>query len=573
MELTRLLALLFTFVLPAFSANSTFLNPILPGWHSDPSCVRVEETYFCITSTFIAFPGLPIYASTDLINWRLISHVWNRESQLPGMSWNTTGQMDGMYAATLRYYDGEFWVACEYLGIPGGLIGTIFRTTNPFEDDAWSDPLIFRPDEIDPDLFWDDDGTLWVATGGTVLQSLDVTTGELSQPPLSIWNGTGGVYPEGPHLYKKDGWYYLLIAEGGTELGHTVTIARARSITGPYQAYEGNPILTNRGTDEYFQTVGHADLFTDTNGNWWGVALATRSGPDWTHYPMGRETVLFAATWGEGEWPILQNVTGNNTGWELPPPNPNPPGKGPINDAPDDYALKTAQEALPKHWMHWRVPRERTFTTTNEGLEVVPSRNNLTGIPLSTKDVYLTGERGLAFVGRRQSHTLFNFSIDLDFEPEEIGQEAGITVFLTQMNHIDISVVLAPTICKGGREKVVPHFRANWMAATERAGRLNETDIGNLVPVPRGWTSPYTLHIQAESPYSYTLYASQGDGEKLEIDKASSQFVSGGSGPFTGSLVGVFSTCNGAGEGANCPDGPIPRFQNWKYAPVAQFFS
>jgi beta-xylosidase len=297
------------------STNSTYFNPTLPGWHSDPSCIRVNETFFCATSTFIAFPGLPIYASKDLTNWKLVSHVWSRESQLPGLSWNTSEQQQGMYAPTLRYHNGVFHVICEYLGVPGGIVGVVFKTTNPFEDAAWSDPVRFSTGKIDPDLFWDDDGKVYVATQGILLQEIDLQTGNLTQPPVSIWNGTGGVWPEGPHIHKRDGYYYLMIAEGGTAEDHSITIARAKNIYGPYEAYENNPILTNRGTDSYFQTVGHGDLFQDLAGNWWGMCLATRSGPEFEIYPMGREAVLFPATWKEGEWPVLQNLSGQMSGW------------------------------------------------------------------------------------------------------------------------------------------------------------------------------------------------------------------------------------------------------------------
>src|SRR5690606_14319025 len=116
-----------------------------------------------------------------------------------------------------------------------------FRTTDPFDDDAWSDPLLFSPEAIDPDLFWDDDGKVYAATQGIILQELDLETGELSQPPIEIWTGTGGVWPEGPHIYKRDGYYYLLIAEGGTATDHAITIARSENIDGPYEAYENNP--------------------------------------------------------------------------------------------------------------------------------------------------------------------------------------------------------------------------------------------------------------------------------------------------------------------------------------------
>jgi beta-xylosidase len=276
--------------------NSTFLNPVLPGWHSDPSCAQVDGIFYCVTSTFISFPGLAIYASKDLIDWKHISHAWNRESQLPGYSYATKGQQEGMYAATIRYREGTFYVICEYLG-SGQLAGVLFKTTDPYDDKAWSDPVRFVAPKIDPDLFWDDDGKVYVATQGIVLQEMDIETGEMG-PVTQLWNGTGGVWPEGPHIYKRDGYYYLMIAEGGTSWDHAVTMARAKNITGPYEPSPHNPHLTNRGTQEYFQTLGHADLFQDVEGNWWTMALSTRAGPFGPVYPMGRARCFYRCSRG-----------------------------------------------------------------------------------------------------------------------------------------------------------------------------------------------------------------------------------------------------------------------------------
>ncbi|OBT81683.1 hypothetical protein VE02_09484 [Pseudogymnoascus sp. 03VT05] len=245
--------------------NSTFYNPVLPGWHSDPSCIQVKGTFFCAISTFISFPGIPIYASKDLINWKLVSHAWNRESQLPGVSASTVGQQDGMFAATIRYHDGEFHVACEYLGLPDGITDVVFKTRDPFNDKAWSDPVTFKTSNIDPDLFWDDNGKVYSVMAAN---HRSVYGTEREAPTLKV-----------PIYTRKTGGI-IYISEGGTEGNHSVTIARSHTITGPYESNRNNPILTNRGTDEYFQTFGHADLFQDTNGKWWGMSLATRTGPE-----------------------------------------------------------------------------------------------------------------------------------------------------------------------------------------------------------------------------------------------------------------------------------------------------
>ncbi|KAI0842445.1 glycoside hydrolase family 43 protein [Hypoxylon sp. FL0890] len=557
------------------SINSTYYNPVLPGWHSDPSCTQVDGTFFCVTSTFISFPGLPIYASKDLINWKLVSHVWNRESQLPGVSWNTTGQQQGMYAATLRHHDGEFYAICEYLGMPEGNLGVVFKSKDPFRDEDWSDPVIFHPDFIDPDIFWEN-GTVYVATQSIVLQKLNLETGELSQPPVSLWNGTGGVWPEGPHLYKKDDWYYLMIAEGGTELDHSITIARSRSLTGPYESYENNPILTNRGTDEYFQTVGHGDLFQDADGNWWGMCLATRSGPEFEIYPMGRESVLFPVTWDQGEWPVLQPVRGEMSGWKLPLTNRDIPGDGPFNSDPDVYDFKEGTP-IPRNMVYWRVPRKGAFSVTHEGLQIVPSRNNLTGTPFSQTTPELSGQQGLSFIGRRQTDTLFAFSVDLTFNPQQVGQEAGVTVFLTQVNHIDLGVVLLP----GSSNSSYPSRRTREEAKAQLAFRFRAEGTGvppepNIVPVPKDWLDgPIRLQIQTANSTHYNLAAAPAAHPKASIliGTASAGLVSGGNGSFVGSLVGAYATCNGAGTGVECPRGGNAYFNHWRYTGKGQYIS
>ncbi len=231
---------------------------------------------------------------------------------------------------------------CEYLDVPGKNAGVLFKSTDAFNDSSWSDAVTFVAPKIDPDIFWDDDGKVYVATQGVQVQAMDLNTGKMDTAK-SLWTGTGGVWPEGPHIYKKDGYYYLMIAEGGTAQDHSITISRSRNLTGPYTAYLNNPILTNRHTQEYFQTVGHGDLFQDGQGNWWGMCLATRSGPAYKSYPMGREAVLFPVTWDKGGWPILQPVRGRMSGWPLPAPSRNVPGDGPFVSDPDVYDFPVGQ--------------------------------------------------------------------------------------------------------------------------------------------------------------------------------------------------------------------------------------
>jgi beta-xylosidase len=549
---TSLLPGLLAWPASSLAQNSTYYNPILPGWHSDPSCTPVNGTFFCVTSTFISFPGLPIYASKDLINFKHISHVWNRESQLPGYSYATAAQQQGMYAATIRFHQGTFYVICEYLGTTTNQTnGVLFQTTNPFDDKAWSDPVKFNAPKIDPDLFWDDDGKVYVATQGVILQEMNIKTGAMG-PVHSLWNGTGGVWPEGPHIYKRDGWYYLLIAEGGTAEDHAVTMARARNITGPYQPSPHNPHLTARGTNEYFQTVGHADLFQDTKGEWWGTALATRWGGNGTYFPMGRETVLFPVTWNKGEWPIMQPVRGKMNGWALPAPSRDIPGTGPFNSDPDVYDF-AAGTTIPRNLVHWRVPRDNAFAVTQKGLQVALGRNNVAGSPGGAKPA----AKAISFIGRRQTDSTFKFSVDLDFAPNTAKQEAGVTAFLTQAASIQMGVFF---------ENQTLSFRFNSTESLEKK-----------TAVPASWTGkPIRLQIEMCAPSEYTFSASLASDEtiKMDIGKASAAQLSGGTGSFVGTLIGIYATCNGAGSDLDCPaDAPKAYFKRWRYAGVSEYIS
>jgi beta-xylosidase len=533
----------------AVAQNSTYYNPVLPGWHSDPSCTQVNGTFFCVTSTFISFPGLPIYATKDLINFKHISHAWNRESQLPGYSYATSGQQEGMYAATIRFNNGTFYVICEYLG-SGQTAGVLFKTTNPFDDKSWSDPVKFTAPKIDPDLFWDDDGKVYVATQGIILQEMNINTGAMGSVK-SLWNGTGGVWPEGPHIYKKDGYYYLLIAEGGTAEDHAVTMARSKGLAGPYQASPHNPHLTNRGTNEYFQTVGHADLFQDIKGKWWGVALATRMGRGGSSFPMGREMVLFPVTWNTGEWPIMQSVKGKMNGWALPASTRDIPGNGPFNSDPDVYNF-TKETPIPRNLVHWRVPRDGAFTVTEQGLQVVLGKNDLAGSPGGSKPA----AKAISFIGRRQTESTFSFSVDLSFTPKAGKQEAGVTAFLTQAANIQLGVILD---------------------GQQLSFRFNSTESQNRkTAVPASWIGkPIRLQIQMLSPTEYTFSAMLTSDEqtRIEIAKASAKQLSP-SGSFVGTLIGAYATCNGAGSDLDCPsDAPKAFFTRWRYTGISQYIS
>jgi beta-xylosidase len=531
------------FILPVMALsitnNSTYTNPILPGWHSDPSCIFVAEednSFFCATSSFLTFPGMPIYSSKDLINWRLASHVFSRPSQVPQIG-NTTAQDGGLWATTIRYHNGKFYAIVSYTPLsPWSVTGFIFTTTDPYDDNAWSDPLVFPLGDIDPNLFWDDDGTTYIQFSGIHQQTIDLTTGALGNASI-IWTGFTEYIPEGPRMYKKDGFYYLVIAEGGTELGHHVAIARSKNIWGPYEGYSGNPILTATNTTNYFQTVGHADLFQDASGNWWCSALATRSGPAWENYPMGRETVLVPAKWKEGEWPVLQPVSGRMSGWPLPPQTRAIRGSGPFVEDPDIVDFPPGS-AIPPHFLYWRFPPKNSFAVSPQGhpntLRLRPTQSNLTSsAPLSTISE-------LSLIMRVQTDTLFSFSVDVvSFEPRLEEEEVGVTAFLTQTQHLDLGIVLLPTSesSSKGSAKLAPHLRFRVTNVPGLTGDFNGTVPTVIKALPENWlNAPIRLYVTAinETHYALSAASSIAPWKSELMGIAPATILSGGDGRFTG---------------------------------------
>jgi beta-xylosidase len=308
-------------------ANNPPVNPIIPGFAPDPSCIRVDDTYYLVNSAFQYFPNLPIYTSTDLVNWTHTTNAINRRSQLsfadsftriaPPDQWGESMLASGgLYAPTIRYHDGLFYVVCTNVIQRFGEDWSsdqrqnfIVTSRDPFGDE-WSDPIFFDFEGIDVSPFWDEDTGKSYIVGSAVpgpmttikLFEIDLATGKKLSDEKLIWRGTGGVYPEGPHIWLKDGWYYLVISEGGCFPDHMITAARSRELWGPYEAYEHNPLVTAKDTNEYIQHIGHSDMFTDPEGNWWAVCLGVRK-DEKGRYIMGRETFLTPMTWPENSWP------------------------------------------------------------------------------------------------------------------------------------------------------------------------------------------------------------------------------------------------------------------------------
>jgi beta-xylosidase len=290
-------------------------NPLLPGFHPDPSVVRVGDDYFLATSSFEYLPGIPIHRSRDLVSWDLIGHVATRSGQLQMDGVPTAG---GAWAPTIRWRDGTFYVVVTDALGRGTLVFTAADPAGP-----WSDGIVLAGvDGIDPDVAWDGDDCYLTYSGlvlggpdrgrhrGIQQVRVDLANGRALESPRSVWSGSGLMFPEAPHLYRLGAWWYLMIAEGGTERGHAISIARARSPVGPFEPCPRNPVLSARSTDRPIQNTGHGDLVDAPDGSWTVVLLGVRTrGMTRGFSPLGRETFATDVEWVD-EWPVMAPVVG-----------------------------------------------------------------------------------------------------------------------------------------------------------------------------------------------------------------------------------------------------------------------
>ncbi len=281
----------------------SYRNPVIPGFHPDPSVCRVGHDYFLVTSSFTYCPGVPIFRSSNLVDWTQIGNVLDRPSQLDLTATRDWSSL-GIFAPTIRHHDGRFWMITTNVGTTGT---KSFLVTGEDPAGPWSDPVPVPISGIDPDLAWDGDGNCWVhfsGLGGIARCRIDDESGRLLSGPDLTWSGTGLQYPESPHLFERDGTWYLLIAEGGTHSGHCVSVARAPSAVGPWEGAPANPILSHRSTDRSIQNTGHADLVEAADGTWWMVLLGVRpKGIAAGFHVLGRETFLTPLLWVDG-WPV-----------------------------------------------------------------------------------------------------------------------------------------------------------------------------------------------------------------------------------------------------------------------------
>ncbi|KAF1685374.1 glycoside hydrolase 43 family protein [Pseudoxanthomonas broegbernensis] len=417
----------------AFEAElppGSFRNPVLAGFHSDPSVVAARGKFYMVNSTFTYFPGIPVFESEDLVHWKQVGNVIDRPSQL---DFDGLRVSRGVFAPAIEYRGGTFYVANTAVDSGGNFIATATDPAGPWSDPVWLPGI----GGIDPSLFFDDDGRVYILNNDEPqgvprydghraiwLQEIDIAKGEPFGPRKVLVDG--GVKPEenpiwieGPHLYKVDGWYYLSNAEGGTGPQHSQVVLRSRQVWGPYVPHARNPVLTQRDLDPAralpVTNAGHADLVQGPDGSWWALFLASRNyGVD--HYNTGRETFLLPVTWDDG-WPSIL-PPGQAIPYVLPGPSFM---KRPAEQAPStgNFTWRDDFDApeLGKEWMFVRVPRQ-------PWADLSAQAGRLTLRPLAEG---LDTLRNPSFLARRQQHLVFEASAALELPAA--GSAAGLAAF------------------------------------------------------------------------------------------------------------------------------------------------
>jgi alpha-N-arabinofuranosidase len=544
----RLSFILILFPLILGAQEPFFTNPIYPGGYPDPSICRVGSDYYIVNSTFEYFPGLPIHHSRDLVNWELVGYGLHRKDQCTGeMNLVDVQSRGGIHAPTIRHHNGTFYIittnvyAPEDRSQPAKMIN--FIITAERAEGPWSDPHIIEgAPGIDPDLFFDDDGkAYYVGThapgnpnqngiGEIWVQELDLENWKLVGERASVWQGAcGGCCVEGPHMYKVDGTYYLLIAEGGTGHNHAVMIAASDYLTGPFESNPRNPILTSRhlSLDHWVNSTGHADLVELPDGRWYMVALGIRGEVE-RRSNMGRETHLIPVIWepitvrweqvSENRWepvkymyPVCAPQTGRVERY-----NPLP-----FEDAPqyrnDAFMDHFDSKVLSLPWNFRRVPMDNTYSLSDrEGY-----------LRLFLKPEVISERGRCSLMGVRQGESDFEYAASMQFNPEKEEAEAGISLFQQDNNYLNFTVIR-----RGGK----PVLQLVLAEAEKSPAVLKEevldTYTGEIFFRVESRNNKYRFEYSLDGGEHYTAFKETGADHILSMG-------------YTGAYLGVYATSHG----------------------------
>lgn len=493
------------------TAPDKFENPIISGYHPDPSICRVGDDYYLVNSTFVWFPGIPVYHSKDLVNWKLIGHGIDRPEQI-----DLSGLPDklGIFAVTIRYHEGTFYLITTAVGCGGNFYITAKDPAGP-----WSDPIWLKDAPgIDPSMMWDDDGRCyytghksmdreeWPTQMGIWNQELDLEKGELVGPRKLFTHGhaNNASYTEGPHLYKIDGKYLLMVSEGGTGLFHALSVHHSDSIWGPYVADMINPVITHRHFGENYpvQAIGHGDLVETQNGEWWGVTLGKRVIDGET--TLGRETFLSKVEFENGT-PIFNPGEGRVLTEQKRPNLPwTPVDKDPERDQFNSYKLNA-------NWCFIRTPKSRCYELDGEKLELKLSPEVVDSLVNSSM-----------IIKRIESHK-FEASTMMTFKSKKDNEQSGIIVYRTNENHYQL--------VKSNKElQLIKSFKG-------------EKEVLATIPYTKDHVCLKVEGDDLDIKFSY----GESEDNMLPIGDVESLIViaDGNGNQFNGPGVGIYGTSNG----------------------------
>ena len=416
-----------------------FTNPILAGFYPDPSICKVAGDYYLVNSTFSYFPGIPVFHSKDLVNWKLIGHAMERPEQ---MDLTGLGVSRGIFAPAISYNEGLYYITCTLVDAGGNFVVTAKSPEGPWSNPTWIPEI----DGIDPSLFFDENGKAYILYNSippdnkplydghrTIrMYKFDLENLRVSGEEKIVVNGGTDiskepVWIEAPHIYKVNNYYYLMCAEGGTADQHSEVIFRSEKVNGPYVPYDNNPILTQRHLDpkreHAITSTGHADMVQTDSGDWWAVFLGCRPYPPYEkgYYNTGRETFLAPVKWIDG-WPII-NPEHELVQYNYPLP------VQPVHETGDTpYSgnftsrYEFDQDKLHPNWIYLRTPHENWHNLDKEkGL-----------LALQLRPETCSGKNNPSFLGHRQQHLACSAATSFMFTPATENEKAGLLVFLNE---------------------------------------------------------------------------------------------------------------------------------------------
>jgi alpha-N-arabinofuranosidase len=413
-----------------------FANPVLAGFYPDPSICRVGDVYYLVNSTFTYYPGIPVFRSKDLVNWKLIGYVIDRPDEL---DYDSLGVSRGIFAPAIRYHKGLFYITCTFVDGGGNFVVTAKDPAGPWSNPVW----LPQVSGIDPSLFFDENGKSYLLYNSVApddqplyqghrtirMRGFDVERLRVMDDERILVNGGTDiarkpVWIEAPHIFKVSGHYYLIAAEGGTAEDHSEVVFRSENVEGPYVPHKGNPILTQRDLNPERKNpitcTGHADFVETPGGEWWAVFLGCQPYPPYAgnFYNTGRETFLAPVTWKDG-WPTMV-PHGQLVAYHYPYPLPLAGEKDQLHYGGSfAYTDNFNSDKLDLDWEFLRAPKENWYSLTKKpGFLSIQLRPETCG-----------GKMNPSFLGRRQQHANSAASTAMQFTPQRESEKAGLLVF------------------------------------------------------------------------------------------------------------------------------------------------